>query len=131
MCIRDRSDLRARFLAWRTQARFTARLIRTMIAIGIAIARAIRATPADTARSLPASSRASVIPGITDALDDAGKLLAVSAGVALIALAIAIPIAIMVLISLAVNRAWVRHARNRALKSDLSLIHISEPTRPY
>jgi hypothetical protein len=56
--------------------------------------------------------------GIGDAFDDAGKLLGVSAGVALIALAIAVPIGLMVLISLALNRAWVRHSRRRALEEN-------------
>jgi len=53
--------------------------------------------------------------GISDAVDDAGRALAVAAGVALIALAVAIPIAVLVLIALAFNRAWVRRARKRAL----------------
>ena len=51
-----------------------------------------------------------------DAVDDAGNLLAISAGVALIALAVAIPIGLMVLIALAVNRAWLRRSRDRALR---------------
>lgn len=53
--------------------------------------------------------------GIGDALDDAGHMLGIAAGVALIALAIAIPIGAIVLIALALNRAWVRRARQRAL----------------
>ncbi|MBK5233435.1 MAG: hypothetical protein JJE13_10700 [Thermoleophilia bacterium] len=53
--------------------------------------------------------------GIGDAVDDAGRMLGVSAGVALIALAIAVPIGLMVLIALALNRAWVRRSRQRAL----------------
>lgn len=53
--------------------------------------------------------------GIGDAVDDAGRMLAVAAGVALIALAVAIPIALLVLIALTLNRAWVRRARRRAL----------------
>ena len=56
--------------------------------------------------------------GIGDAVDDAGHMLGIAAGVALIALEIAIPIAIMVLIALAVNRAWVRHSRRRALEEN-------------
>ncbi len=51
-----------------------------------------------------------------DAVDDAGNLLAISAGVALIALAIAIPIGLMVLVALAINRAWLRRSRDRALE---------------
>ncbi|HTU14442.1 MAG TPA: DUF4349 domain-containing protein [Solirubrobacterales bacterium] len=53
--------------------------------------------------------------GITDAVDEAGRMLAIAAGVALIALAVAIPVALLVLIALALNRAWVRRARRRAL----------------
>lgn len=56
--------------------------------------------------------------GVGDALDDAGRLLGIAAGVALIALAISIPIGLMVLIVLAINRAWVRRARNRALQGE-------------
>ena len=56
--------------------------------------------------------------GVGDALDDAGRMLAVAAGVALIALAVAIPIAALVLIALAFNRAWVRRARKRALNEN-------------
>ncbi len=51
-----------------------------------------------------------------DAIDDAGNLLAISAGVALIAFAIAIPIGLMVLVALAINRAWQRRSRDRVLK---------------
>jgi hypothetical protein len=51
-----------------------------------------------------------------DAIDDAGNLLGISAGVALIALAVAIPIGLMVLIALAINRAWLRRSRDRALR---------------
>lgn len=53
-----------------------------------------------------------------DAVEDAGNLLSISAGVALIALAIAIPIGLMVLIALAINRAWLRRSRDRALRDD-------------
>ncbi|MGA7434947.1 MAG: DUF4349 domain-containing protein, partial [Solirubrobacterales bacterium] len=56
--------------------------------------------------------------GISDALDDAGHMLGITAGVTLIALAIAIPIGIVVLISLALNRAWVRRSRRRALEEN-------------
>jgi len=56
--------------------------------------------------------------GLGEALDDAGRLLGIAAGVALIALAISIPIGLMALIVLAINRAWVRRARNRALNGD-------------
>lgn len=53
--------------------------------------------------------------GFPDAVDDAGKLLGVAAGVTVLALAVAIPIGIIVLVALAMNRAWVRRARHRAL----------------
>ena len=53
--------------------------------------------------------------GLGDAVDDAGRLLGVAAGVTVLALAVAIPIGIVVLIALAINRAWVRRSRRRAL----------------
>ena len=56
--------------------------------------------------------------GLSDAVDDAGKLLGVAAGVTLLALAVAIPIGIVVLIALAINRAWVRRSRRRALADE-------------
>lgn len=56
--------------------------------------------------------------GFSDAIDDAGKMLGVAAGVTVIALAIAIPIGIVILIALAMNRAWVRRSRRRALADD-------------
>jgi hypothetical protein len=55
---------------------------------------------------------------IGDAVGDAGHLLAVSAGVAVVALAVAIPIGLMVLVALAINRAWLRRSRERALRDD-------------
>lgn len=54
--------------------------------------------------------------GLGDAIDDAGKLLGVAAGVTVLALAVAIPIGIVVLIALALNRAWVRRSRRRVLE---------------
>ncbi len=56
--------------------------------------------------------------GLSDAIDDAGKLLGVAAGVTVLALAVAIPIGIVVLIALALNRAWVRRSRRRVLADD-------------
>lgn len=53
--------------------------------------------------------------GLAAAIDDAGRLLGVAAGVTVLALAVAIPVGIVVLIALALNRAWVRRSRNRAL----------------
>jgi hypothetical protein len=56
--------------------------------------------------------------GLGDAVDDAGKLLGVAAGVTVLALAVAIPIGIVLLIALALNRAWVRRSRRRVLADD-------------
>jgi hypothetical protein len=56
--------------------------------------------------------------GLGDAIDDAGNLLGVAAGVTVLALAVAIPIGIVVLIALALNRAWVRRSRRRVLADD-------------
>ncbi|HRV61161.1 MAG TPA: DUF4349 domain-containing protein, partial [Solirubrobacterales bacterium] len=56
--------------------------------------------------------------GLGDAVDDAGKLLGVAAGVTVLALAVAIPIGIVILIALAINRAWVRRSRRRILAED-------------
>lgn len=56
--------------------------------------------------------------GLSDAIDDAGKLLGVAAGVTVLALAVAIPIGIVVLIALALNRAWVRRSRRRVLADE-------------
>jgi hypothetical protein len=56
--------------------------------------------------------------GLGDAIDDAGNLLGVAAGVTVLALAVAIPIGIVLLIALALNRAWVRRSRRRVLADD-------------
>ena len=56
--------------------------------------------------------------GLGDAVDDAGKMLGVAAGVTVIALAVAIPIGIVLLIALALNRAWVRRSRRRVLRDE-------------
>lgn len=56
--------------------------------------------------------------GFSDAIDDAGKMLGVAAGVTVIALAIAIPIGIVILIALAMNRAWVRRSRRKVLADE-------------
>lgn len=55
--------------------------------------------------------------GLSDALDDAGHIVATAAGVAVLALAVAIPIGLVVLLAFALNRAWVSRARRRALKN--------------
>ncbi|HMY24996.1 MAG TPA: DUF4349 domain-containing protein [Solirubrobacterales bacterium] len=56
--------------------------------------------------------------GLGDAIDDAGKMLGVAAGVTVLALAVAIPIGIVLLIALALNRAWVRRSRRRVLADE-------------
>ncbi|HEX7280074.1 MAG TPA: DUF4349 domain-containing protein [Solirubrobacterales bacterium] len=53
--------------------------------------------------------------GVTDALDDAGKILAAAAAVAVIALAILGPIALIALLAWLTHRAWVRRERRRVL----------------
>jgi Domain of unknown function (DUF4349) len=53
--------------------------------------------------------------GIDDALDDAGKILAVAAAVAVVSLAILGPIALVALLAWLAHRAWVRRERRRVL----------------
>jgi len=53
--------------------------------------------------------------GIGDALDDAGKILAVAAAVAVVSLAILGPIALIALLAWLAHRAWVRRERRRVL----------------
>ena len=53
--------------------------------------------------------------GAGDALDDAGRILAVAAGVTIVGLAILAPIALLALLFWLGNRAWVRARRERAL----------------
>ena len=53
--------------------------------------------------------------GVGDALDDAGRILGVAAGVTLIALAVLAPIALILLLLWAAQRAWVRRSRERVL----------------
>jgi Domain of unknown function (DUF4349) len=53
--------------------------------------------------------------GIGDALDDAGKILAVVAAVAVVALAILGPIALIALLAWLAHRLWVRRQRRRVL----------------
>jgi hypothetical protein len=52
---------------------------------------------------------------VGDAIDDAGHILAVAAGVAIVALAIVGPLALIALLLWLGNRARVRHGRERAL----------------
>lgn len=53
--------------------------------------------------------------GVGDALDDAGKILAVAAAVTVVALAILGPIALIALLAWLTHRAWVRRERRRVL----------------
>lgn len=53
--------------------------------------------------------------GVGDALDDAGKILAVAAAVTVVALAILGPIALIALLAWLAHRAWVRRERRRVL----------------
>lgn len=52
---------------------------------------------------------------ISDALDDAGRILAVAAGIALVSLAVLAPIGLALALVLLGRRAWVRQGRERAL----------------
>jgi hypothetical protein len=53
--------------------------------------------------------------GIGDGLDDAGRILAVAAGVVVIGLAILAPFALIALLAWLAHRTWLRRARRRAL----------------
>ena len=53
--------------------------------------------------------------GVDDALGDAGRILAVAAGVVVIGLAVISPLAILGLLAWLANRAWVRRRREQAL----------------
>jgi Domain of unknown function (DUF4349) len=53
--------------------------------------------------------------GVDDALRDAGRILAIAAGVAVIALAVIGPIALIALLAWLAQRIWLRQRRERAL----------------
>ena len=53
--------------------------------------------------------------GVGDGLDEAGHIIAVAAGVTVIALAILAPLALIVLLVWLARRAWVTRSRERAL----------------
>ena len=53
--------------------------------------------------------------GVSDALDDAGQILAVAVAVTVVALAILGPIALIALLAWLAHRAWVRRERRRVL----------------
>ena len=52
---------------------------------------------------------------IADAIDDAGRILAVTAAIALVSLAVIAPLALLFALALLGRRAWVRQSRERAL----------------
>jgi hypothetical protein len=54
--------------------------------------------------------------GVGDALDDAGRLLAVAAGVAVIGLAALAPLALLLLLAWLAQRAWTKASRARVLR---------------
>jgi hypothetical protein len=53
--------------------------------------------------------------GIGDALDDAGHILGIAAGVTVVTLAVIAPLALILLLAWLIRRAWLRRARTRAL----------------
>ena len=53
--------------------------------------------------------------GISDALDDAGHILAIAAGVTIVGLAIFAPIVLIALLAWIASRAWIRRGRERVL----------------
>jgi hypothetical protein len=65
--------------------------------------------------SSPAPSSSDSGWNIGDALHDAGQILAVAAGVAIVALAVLGPLALIALLIWLANRAWVHRSRQRAL----------------
>jgi Domain of unknown function (DUF4349) len=54
--------------------------------------------------------------GIGDALDDAGHILAIAAGIAIVGLAVVAPIALIALLAWLANRVRIRRGRERALE---------------
>jgi len=69
----------------------------------------------DTRSAGTGSSAAGGSWGVSDALGDAGLILATAAGVAVIGLAVIAPLALIALLTWLANRAWVRHRREGAL----------------
>jgi len=53
--------------------------------------------------------------GFGDGIDDAGRILAIAAGVTIIALAILAPFALLAVLAWTARRAWLRRARTQAL----------------
>jgi hypothetical protein len=53
--------------------------------------------------------------GVQDAIDDAGHILGVAAGVTVVSLAIVAPLALIALLAWLAHRTWVRRGRERAL----------------
>jgi Domain of unknown function (DUF4349) len=53
--------------------------------------------------------------GVSDALDDAGRILAIAAGVTLIGLAFFVPVALLALLTYLARRIWIQRSRDQAL----------------
>jgi hypothetical protein len=53
--------------------------------------------------------------GVGDALDDAGHILGIAAGVTVVGLAILAPLALIALLAWLASRAWIQRSRSRAL----------------
>lgn len=53
--------------------------------------------------------------GVSDALDDAGRILAIAAGVTLIGLALLMPFALLALLAYVLHRLWTKRSRDQAL----------------
>lgn len=54
--------------------------------------------------------------GVSDGLDDAGRILAIAAGVTIIGLAILAPLTLIALLAWFVHHAWIRSRREQALR---------------
>ena len=68
--------------------------------------------------------------GIGDGLDDAGRILAVAAGVIVIGLAILAPFALIALLGWLCRRAWLRRARRDALQRLTRRVHLGGHKSP-
>jgi len=53
--------------------------------------------------------------GVSDAFDDAGRILAIAAGITLIGLAILAPIALLALLAYVIHRLWLKRSLDQAL----------------
>lgn len=66
--------------------------------------------------ALSAAGNGSGAWGVSDGLDDAGRILAIAAGVTIIGLAILAPLALICLLAWLAHRVWMRRARDRSLE---------------